>query len=984
MVINDLGRDLDVYNVAESFQCTVEDISLYIQRGPVRQFNVLCQNIRSVDRNLSQIQILLSRLPFELDVVILTECWLNKIDYVPLLNGFTSYSTKLNRSQNEGVIAFVRNGLSAVVSEPPVFEANCLVLKFGTDTAIVAIYRPPSYRSIDNFLTAINDILISTKTFKNVVVTGDLNINIADMNSTDQNCDEYLNLLAQHELLPAHQFPTRLNSCLDHTMLKTILKATSIVLSTSITDHYTLILSLENTRIPKNLNNSYKITNYDNLISDIDMQALNLIFDTNDVNAATLILINELRRVISKNTCLKKVSCRQTIKEPWLTPGLLRCIRNRDRLHANARNDPHNKILATTYKRYRNFCGTLLNSVKNEFDKTEITKAGRDSKKAWNSVKRIAKLYPKNSVPSNDSDLLKIKSNPIDSINFINEHFSKVGQNLASEIILGRDISSHSSLNNTPNNLVHSFALFPTDPVEVQSTIVNLKNTCAVGYDEISSQVLKLANHIISPHISHICNLCFATGCFPSPFKTAVIKPIYKGGDRDSVNNYRPISILPTLSKIFERILNKRLTSYLTKFKLLAENQFGFITGRSTEQAVHELSDYIARQVDKKNKCIGIFLDLAKAFDTVSIPILLNKMEQMGIRHVPLRLFRDYLTNRTQRVKIGNILSDEATISYGVPQGSILGPTLFLIYINELCQLEVVSGKAIVFADDTVLLFSAPTWKQVSLLAEIGLKEIMSWLRDNLLTLNLNKTKFVTFSKTISTQPQTDSIHIRAHTCNYPSSSPCSCLALQRASFVRYLGVMVDQLLNWQEHIKSLTGRVRKLIRVFKRLRHLPLHLLKTTYYALCQSLLAYCISVWGGTCKTHMIRVERSQRGVLKTMLSKPFRFPTKTLFAEIKILTVRQLFILKTVIKTHSIVPFDKKRLTELRRKDAKITQDSFLSAFAHRQYCFLGLFVYKKINKILNIHPLSLYKCKSELNKYLITLNYDETENILLPLK
>lgn len=221
-----LSRDLDEYKISESFECTVEEAGTYIDVH-TRKLSVVCQNIRSIDRNLPQLEILLSRLKINTDILILTECWLNKINYMPSLNNYSTHCSQFNKSQNEGVVVFLRSDITATVSEPPPFEGNCLIIKLGLETVIVAVYRPPSYRLLDNFLKSIDEIISPLRSFKNIILTGDFNINIA--NSINNNAEEYLDLLAYHELLPAHTFPTRENSCLDHIFLKSQLKSTALV-----------------------------------------------------------------------------------------------------------------------------------------------------------------------------------------------------------------------------------------------------------------------------------------------------------------------------------------------------------------------------------------------------------------------------------------------------------------------------------------------------------------------------------------------------------------------------------------------------------------------------------------------------------------------------------------------------------------------------------------------------------------------------------
>ena len=263
-----------------------------------------------------------------------------------------------------------------------------------------------------------------------------------------------------------------------------------------------------------------------------------------------------------------------------------------------------------------------------------------------------------------------------------------------------------------------SFVLYETSVEEVDGIVLGLKSDCSAGWDGISSKVLKCARPVLVPVIVNLFNRCIVSGVFPKALKRSIVVPIYKGGQRDCVNNYRPISILPVLSKVLEKVINKRLTHYLEGRKLLSESQYGFRSGKSTNDALHDLTDFVVNKLDSKLKCLSVFIDLAKAFDTVSLPKLLGKLENcFGIRGAPLLLFKDYLSNRTQSVKINDMLNSEKPIACGVPQGSILGPTLFLTYINELCDLALPNCKITSYADDTALTFYGPSWREVYKLA---------------------------------------------------------------------------------------------------------------------------------------------------------------------------------------------------------------------------------------------------------------------------
>lgn len=437
------------------------------------------------------------------------------------------------------------------------------------------------------------------------------------------------------------------------------------------------------------------------------------------------------------------------------------------------------------------------------------------------------------------------------------------------------------------------------------------------------------------------------------------------------------------MSKLFEKIINKRLVHYLESNKYLSNNQFGFRKQKSTKDAVTALTNHIVDKLDKGDRCATVFLDLAKAFDTVSIPILLQKLSLLGVRGLSLKLFESYLTDRTQAVRIDSTTSEFMPISFGVPQGSVLGPTLFLIYINDLCEMELPNCKIVTFADDTAVIFHHKTWKEVETVANARLSVIADWLDINLLTLYINKSKFITFSINCTTQPPSDQIKLKIHSCGL-SSSACPCENLERVSQIRYLGVIVDKYLSWTDHINLTVKRVRRTVNILKTLKNIAdRKTLSTVYYAFSHSLITYYIRAWGRAYKTHLLNLERAQRYVLKTMINKPRRYPTSKVYSESQILSVRKSYFKAIMLHLHrNPSTCSSKLITKVnRRLKHKIFQiPSVRTCFAQRFSNYVGPLIYNKINKDVNFHRSNRFACTRNLQKYLLDLDYDQTENLL----
>lgn len=374
-----------------------------------------------------------------------------------------------------------------------------------------------------------------------------------------------------------------------------------------------------------------------------------------------------------------------------------------------------------------------------------------------------------------------------------------------------------------------------------------------------------------------------------------------------------------------------------------------------------------------------VFLDLKKAFDTVSVPILVEKMEKIGIRGTPLTLLSDYLRNRTQCVRIEGHVSEDAKIEYGVPQGSVLGPTLFLIYLNDLTNLQLENGFVCSYADDTAIVFKGISWESAFRAAESGLSKVANWLKSALLTLNVTKTNYVCFAINKRSQP-TSSRKLRIHYCDCPNDTDCGCVEIECVKSTKYLGIILDERLSWHQHIDHVNGRMRKLVWIFKKLRHIASQkLLSSIYLALAQSVTVYCIPIWGGAIKTKMIYVERAQRCILKTMFFKPYKFPTDELYKIAKVLSVRKLYILATVLKVHKALPYDPALLTG-RRQDRLAPVPTCNTVFARRQYYAQSALLYNKLHKLYHIYSLQYYNCKKVVINGLATLGYNEIEFLL----
>jgi hypothetical protein len=409
--------------------------------------------------------------------------------------------------------------------------------------------------------------------------------------------------------------------------------------------------------------------------------------------------------------------------------------------------------------------------------------------------------------------------------------------------------------------------------------------------------------------LSHIFNLSLETGMFPEILKQCRVIPIFKNGNHLECDNYRPISLLSSISKILEKIVSEKLLNHLTVNDLLYVHQYGFIPKKSAEHNLLHIINYVSAALNDGNFCIGVFLDLKKAFDVCSHPILLKKLSKMGINSTALAWFTNYLAGRSQRVDINGCLSEELWLDVSVIQGSILGPILFLCYINDFYSCTTLFS--VLFADDTTGLAKGKELNELILYVNQELQKIANWFRSNKMAINTSKTKFIVF--------RTRGKNINANDCTLlfnnnelgQPEDPNLITQIDRIynegqdKHFKLLGVLFDEYLSFDAHISLICSKISKSLFCINRIKNfVNKDSLQQLYYAMIHSHLSYCLNVYSCANTTALQRLRLKQKEAVRVINLAGYRDHTKPLFQQCKILPLDQMIKLAKLKFMHSYI--------------------------------------------------------------------------------
>jgi hypothetical protein len=843
------------------------------------------------------------------------------------------------------------------VSESKQFEA--VMIAFCTiGLLVVSVYRTPD-SSIEVFIDKLIQLLdfvnnhVKYRNFK-IVLAGDINI---DPKKRCTMSVKLINILRSFDCFCLNNLPTRGDSCLDNfisNLHPTMYSCETI--QCHISDHLGLLLkfsctgtsssrpiySLPTNKSIQSINsvrvlNNFSIERFKYRLSNTDWTekfiaaenfetAFNIFMETVSHN------FNDccpLKRVTNRNPSNKILKSKH-----WYTPFLTKIRLLLDISYEKCKLEPR---LSEVHRRIKKFYRVQIDLAKRNANDAFILDSNNLCKAAWAVINKETGRTPKKCSQTGPPISAKEFNNYFINIcNYVNKHNGNLSLDSASagEMLESSGVNRAKSL---------PFKWLTVNAVDILTTVRRLSNSKAEDVFGLSNFVLKkIITEILNP-LTFLVNWMFCDGVFPQCLKVTVTVPIYKKGDRKNINNYRPISLVPVVSKVLESIIKCQIEYYFEQNHLLASAQFGFRRNLSTVKAVESVVSYITCSFENGEEANTLLLDLSKAFDTVSHQELIKKLRYYGVEGNELSLFMSYISERYQFVKIGEQRSDLGRVMSGVPQGSVLGPFLFTVFINDLPSF--VPNKSVLYADDTTLMCS-------NLIPEINsamigyMKERSDlWFSANGLHINQDKTEHIIFS-------------LRNNSVN---------------NSVKLLGINLDTKLTWRSHTDLLCTRLSRVIFLLKKLKTCTSStLLLKAYFALFHSHLLYGTLLWGNS--TGAQEVFLCQKRALRTMFNLSTTDSCKPFFIEHNILTVPCMFMFQSLmyikenIGTLNYRGANHEYFTRYRDridfKYARLTK-------TQNTYSYVGIKLFNKLPE--NAKDVSCMKFKNVLLKWLKKMHF-----------
>ena len=832
--------------------------------------SVLHYNIRGLVSKLCDLKVILNRLchfNLDVDIICLCETFLNTLSKNHIhLNNYNLYSLERESRKGGGVAIFVNNELDVVeVTELKVSNNSVegMFLKITNANIIIGeVYRIPN-SDLNVFQTYINEVLAYAKNSKsNCIIAGDFNLNLL-ATQTHNRTAQFLDSMLSSNFVPTIQIPTRVfndsKTLIDNIFCEGSLLEdfTSHVLSADFSDHYpcltvikreVYVTRVETVRYSRKLNDE-KYCQINALLRNQDWSN---VYGAQDIHAASCKLTENIISAFDRVAPLKicKPRGKLTSTDPWLSNSILKSISYCHKLYKEWKKNGKNKTSAdyTKYIEYKRVLQKVKCKAKYLHFKTLINKFRGESKCLWSILNSIIKKKS-NSTLTNEMiiDGVNTSSKRIISNSFA-KYYGEIGIQLSEKL-------SKSQPGVNVNNFKEkacdkTFHFFPVSNDDVKKHIMKLKPKTSSGCDGISNVMLKETYEFYITPLTYLINKSLSDAEYPDNYKIATIKPLYKSKNKTELKNYRPISLLPVLSKILEKVVHKQIMSFLNKNNLLYQGQYGFRCKRSTNDALLDIVGNIIENFEKGLITVAIMLDTSKAFDCINHDIFLSRIERYGMRGHVKNWFESYLRNRLIKVNFNGCISEEYTINIGTPQGSVLGPVYYIWYIDSLVR-NLRYSALIIYADDTTLLLSGKNIGALVIKCENDLDILYKWFVANGLTINTDKTYYMIYNYILRYEIQ---IHMGG-------------VILTQTDCTKLLGVWIQNDLKWESHLDMVAKKLAYPSYVLRSNKNIfDKKTIKLLYHSIFESQLLYGLPLWGPPSQNTapMRRIEKIQSKLL------------------------------------------------------------------------------------------------------------------------
>lgn len=775
------------------------------------------------------------------------------------------------------------------------------VIGFKFSCILAGIYRTPRYNFERNFLFKLNILLGQIlKKFTKVIIAGDININVLEESNSFRELEL---ILKSHNMYYVVDFPTRVSktkqSSIDNFLTNIVRSKVSVAgFITTLSDHDCQILDVSSFK--DSINQSNVVHLFKRSFDNANMSTFNYFLSRETWNEVYQSSVGNKFDVFFSifmhhfDACFPKNKSRQFLnKNNWINYELIQQkndivsdIKNQRNLYNN-RNNVQDRL--KLFKKH-------VHVAKQKYYDKIVKESNNVVKTTWSIIK---KEVGKNDI-SNNNIFLDINDAVIQDPQVVSNVFNKYFTSIVDQQIIPNIMPNQSNSFET-NHKDKTFYFKPITEHELEDIILNFENKLSAGFDEVPITVIKYSKDFLLKPLVHLINSSFICGCFPAKLKLSKVRPLSKSSAAHDISDYRPLSLQSSFSKLFERVVQIQLMDYLQSNSLFDSEQHGFRKGKSVITAAIEYIESVINSIDRGEKVIGVFMDLTKAFDSVSHSKLIISLQNLGIKGRALSWFESYLSGRKQFVEITYLnnknhrttyKSECLSMKHGVPQGSILGPLLFLCYIKGLPTLVNSTNSSMqIYADDINIKISGRSESEIEIMSFINLAEVSQYLNGKQLLLNSKKTKFVAFSAGRSKNNLTCS--------NIQVNGQC----LDEVNNIKFLGLVVDNRLSWDGHVNYICSKIASGIYALKRMSYIcSLDTLKSIYHSFIHSHIAFGICLYGSTSHYNMNKILVQQKCAVRIMSRLDWNVSAKPYFSKLDILTVFGQYIFDTVLYVHN----------------------------------------------------------------------------------